>query len=561
MRKGLLKKIFILSITLTFILLTKSIYSQNLLEVKGRLSFKDGDNAKEGEINLYENGQFVKSIPSDRSGRFKMDLEISKDYIFEFSKDGYVTKKISINTEVPESFKNKAFTPIYFAVELFNQYEGVNTVVFSQPVGIIKFYRQIGDFDYDVDYSTKMRNKVIQAEKALEEAHREHIEEQKQKELAERQQEIAAQKAAEEAERQKRFEEEKAASEARRKAAAEAKVQEEQEKERIRKQQEEEAQSRRQEEEARKQAELLEKQRIAEQQRVEAEERAKKKAEEEARQKAALEAKIKAEEEARNKAAAEAARLEAERKAQLLAQQQEEAEQRRQEEDARKQTELLEKERITEQQRVEAEKRAKKEAEEIARKRSAEEAYLKAEADSLKKVAEEKAKREAEEYERQLTQLKEESEKRQKEEEAQKVLEEEQRLAKLAEEKRLSEDRKKEEEAAKVQAELEEQELLQKDIEIRKAKALAEKLKRQNQLYHQAQKAADEFTEVKKDYPKGKTVEEFEKFGMYITRTIVIDNEAVRIYLKVKHDWGGLFFFKNNQSISGELYDIELERI
>ena len=561
MRKGLLKNIFILSITLTFIFITKSIYSQNTLEIKGRLLLTEGASLKEGKVNLLVNGQFKQSLITDRSGRFKIDLEINKDYIIEFLHDGYVTKKINVNTEVPENFQNKSFQPIAFTVDLPKQYEGVNLMVYSQPVGIIKFYRQTGDFDYDTDYSTEMRNKIDKAEKELAEAHREHLEEQRQKELAERQQEIAAQKAAEEAEHQKRFEEEKAASEARRKAAAEAKVQEEQEKERIRQQQEEEAQRRRQEEEARKQAELLEKQRIAEQQRVEAEERAKKKAEEEARQKAALEAKIKAEDEARNKATAEAVRLEAERKAQLLTQQQEEAEQRRQEEDAKQQAELLEKERITEQQRVEAEERAKKEAEEIARKRAAEEAYLKAEADSLKKVAEEKAKREAEEYERQLTQLKEESELRQKEEEARIVMEEEQRLAKLAEEKRLSEDRKEADEAAKVQAELEEQELLRKDIEVRKAKALAEKLKRQNQLYNQAKKAADEFTEVKKDYPKGKTVEEFEKFGMYITRTIVIDNEAVRIYLKVKHDWGGLFFFKNNQSISEELYEVELERI
>ena len=56
-------------------------------------------------------------------------------------------------------------------------------------------------------------------------------------------------------------------------------------------------------------------------------------------------------------------------------------------------------------------------------------------------------------------------------------------------------------------------------------------------------------------------IEEFEKFGMYITRTIVIESEAVKIYLKVKHDWGEVFFFRNNQSISEELYTVELERI
>ena len=104
--------------------------------------------------------------------------------------------------------------------------------------------------------------------------------------------------------------------------------------------------------------------------------------------------------------------------------------------------------------------------------------------------------------------------------------------------------------------------VLIKDIELRKSKALADKLKKQNQLYNSAaQKAAEELTEVKKDYPKGKTVEEFERYGMKITRTIVIDDEVVRIYMKVVHEWGATYYFKNNQSISGYLYSIELDRI
>lgn len=556
-------KYFIIVLSLIILIHTSnSVFSQNLLEVKGQLSFKEkSGSVKNGEIKLYEKGNFIKSIEVDRSGKFKIDLDLNKDYIFEFSSEGYVTKKISINTEVPEGFENKTFTPIYFAVELFNQYKGVNTLVFTQPVGIIKFYRQIGDFDYDVNYSSEIRSKIDKAEKELEAAYQEHLQEIKQNELAERQQQIAAQKAAEEAERLRKLEEEKAASEARKKAAEQAKIQEDLEKERIRKQQEEEAKQRYEQEQARKQAELIEKQRIAEQQRKEAEEKAKLKAEEEARQKAALEAKMKAEEEARKAASEEATRIEAERKAQLLAQQQEEAKKRQQEENAKRLAEMSEKQRIAEQQRIEAEERAKKEAEEIARKKEGELARQKAEADSLKKVAEEKAKREAEEYQRQLDAVKAESELRQKAEAAQKALEEEQRLAKLSEEKRLSEQRRKEEEAAKIQAEIQQQAQLQKDIEERKAKALAEKLKKQDQLYNSAQKAAEEFTEVKKDYPKGKTVEEFDKFGMHIIRTIVIDDEVVRIYLKVNHEWGAIFFFKNNQSISEELYKSELERI
>ncbi|PLX14576.1 MAG: hypothetical protein C0597_09785, partial [Marinilabiliales bacterium] len=79
--------------------------------------------------------------------------------------------------------------------------------------------------------------------------------------------------------------------------------------------------------------------------------------------------------------------------------------------------------------------------------------------------------------------------------------------------------------------------------------------------YSKAKETADEFAEVKKEYPKGKTVEEFDKYGMHITRTILIDDQVVRVYLKVEHEWGGLYFFKNNQSIYEELYRVELENV
>ena len=178
-----MKKLFILSITLILTFFVNNIFSQGFLEVKGKLALQEGGSAKEGTVKLYESGSFVQTVESDRSGKFKVDLDIGKDYIFEFSQTRYVTKKISINTVVPENYNDKSFTPIYFAVDLPREYEGVDLVVFSQPVGIIKFYEQIGDFDYDVDYSTEVRNKIAQAEKELEQAHKDHLEEQRQQEV------------------------------------------------------------------------------------------------------------------------------------------------------------------------------------------------------------------------------------------------------------------------------------------------------------------------------------------------------------------------------------------
>ncbi|MBK6410082.1 MAG: hypothetical protein IPF78_10330 [Flavobacteriales bacterium] len=60
---------------------------------------------------------------------------MSKNYVLSFEKPGFVTKKLSFNTNAPASASPIGFTPFDFVVSLFKQYDGMNTVVFNQPVG------------------------------------------------------------------------------------------------------------------------------------------------------------------------------------------------------------------------------------------------------------------------------------------------------------------------------------------------------------------------------------------------------------------------------------------
>src|SRR5690606_36660648 len=70
----------------------------------------------------------------------------------------FVTKKMSFNTRVPADAAANGFTPFEFAVSLFKQYDGVNTVVFNQPVGVIRYDRTMDDFDYDTDYTKSIQS-------------------------------------------------------------------------------------------------------------------------------------------------------------------------------------------------------------------------------------------------------------------------------------------------------------------------------------------------------------------------------------------------------------------
>ena len=69
---------------------------------------------------------------------------------------------------------------------------------------------------------------------------------------------------------------------------------------------------------------------------------------------------------------------------------------------------------------------------------------------------------------------------------------------------------------------------------------------------------------LKKRYPNGKTVEEFDLEGKHIVRTIFFDGDFRRVLVMVTHDWGGVYYFIDelhigNRCITREAYLAEIE--
>ena len=117
---------------------------------------------------VYRDGEKFKTISADLN-KFSMELELSKNYVLSFEKPGFVTKKLSFNTNAPAAAALAGFTPFDFVVSLFKQYDGLNTVVFNQPVGMIRFDEKLADFDYDTDYTKSIQSalEAAQAEVVL----------------------------------------------------------------------------------------------------------------------------------------------------------------------------------------------------------------------------------------------------------------------------------------------------------------------------------------------------------------------------------------------------------
>ena len=140
------------------------VLAQNAFQVNGRFKV-EGGSLDGAHVTVYKNGEKQRTLGSGLA-KFSLDLALNADYILEFEKDGFVAKRLSFDTHVPSGAAANGFTPFEFTVNLFKQYDGVNTVVFNQPVGMIRYDKNTDDFDYDTDYT-----KSIQS--ALEETMRE----------------------------------------------------------------------------------------------------------------------------------------------------------------------------------------------------------------------------------------------------------------------------------------------------------------------------------------------------------------------------------------------------
>ncbi len=232
-----------LTIIVPFLLLAGQVCSQDRLKTPVKIKVEDG-NFDEVSV-VMKNNTTGESTTLPGISKLDLELKINCDYVISFSKPGYITKRIALNTTAPADRIQQGFYPFNYEVILFKQYDGVNIVIFNQPVGKISYNRLIDDFDYDTDYTKQIQSALKAAEEEI-----------KQKQVEARAQEIldkkeAEKKKAEEIElakaeaKAKQEEQKKAAEEARlqsAQAAKEQKAQEEQQKKAAKAEAEEERQ-------------------------------------------------------------------------------------------------------------------------------------------------------------------------------------------------------------------------------------------------------------------------------------------------------------------------------
>ncbi len=146
-------------------------FAQGTFTINGRAKI-EGGGLDGTRVVVYRNGTKDRVVTNNLS-KFSLELDLNQSYVLSFEKEGFVTKKLSFDTHAPADAVSNGFTPFEFAVSLFKQYDDVNTVVFNQPVGMIRFDPAVGDFDYDTDYTKSIQSQLQLAQQQVQQKQQE----------------------------------------------------------------------------------------------------------------------------------------------------------------------------------------------------------------------------------------------------------------------------------------------------------------------------------------------------------------------------------------------------
>lgn len=160
----ILRPKFLLLVGLILFSISSAFAASSLL-VPVLLTIENG-NYESSSVIIKKNGATVFSVPGQKN--LKLKLDFNSDYILSFTKNGYITKLIHINTTMPEARIKAVVDPYKIGVRLFKQYEGVNIVVYNQPVAFIKYLANEDELGYDVDYTKSILSVLQKTEDELE---------------------------------------------------------------------------------------------------------------------------------------------------------------------------------------------------------------------------------------------------------------------------------------------------------------------------------------------------------------------------------------------------------
>ena len=134
-------------------------------EFNGTVSLAD-EPLEDVEVRIFEGNEVFSTIYSDKKGRFDFELLKGSEYTLELSKEGYITKRMIIKTNVEDEVKK--LPKLKFEVALVEDSRYAEAIendpesagILDFPSAIIEYSKALGDFDYRMEYTEHILEKV-----------------------------------------------------------------------------------------------------------------------------------------------------------------------------------------------------------------------------------------------------------------------------------------------------------------------------------------------------------------------------------------------------------------
>ena len=140
--------LFLLYLLLFGSLTFSSAHGQNTLKVVGTIYDEDGM-LKNAIIEIIKDSVIVDDYRSNHEGRFSFELDFNRTFLVNFKNTGYSSKKIKINTYLPEGKDPLTHQLISMELELIKKYGASND---RGILGEVKFSRVTKEFSYESRY-------------------------------------------------------------------------------------------------------------------------------------------------------------------------------------------------------------------------------------------------------------------------------------------------------------------------------------------------------------------------------------------------------------------------
>jgi hypothetical protein len=114
-----------------------------------------GDPMKGVQVRVLVDGAQVFFKETKGNGKFKFVIDRETEYLVEFAKEYFVTKRVALNTKGIPPMSDIPFFEIELEMDLFPFVEGVDYSVLDEPMGMATYDDRIRNMRWDNKYKKR----------------------------------------------------------------------------------------------------------------------------------------------------------------------------------------------------------------------------------------------------------------------------------------------------------------------------------------------------------------------------------------------------------------------